>query len=172
MLRRSMVSMLLLLAVPAMANEPSVTVDQSGSVVVGRTLLAAPSAQVKKAIQQVSAAEMSSPSVLDVTKIRDGACEQITRKTRGVFSPLVMNTRRCPTQTGWREFLVQSDDFNAYEMNWVVREGVAGGTQVELHVKTELSLGVPQSLVNAAGVKSVRQTLEDVLRNLLAGKSE
>ena len=34
---------------------------------------------------------------------KDGSCSSVFRKTRGLFSPLELTTRFCPTDRGWRD---------------------------------------------------------------------
>ena len=154
----------------AHAGDPVVQVEDSG-VVVGRIVVDAPRDQVLTEVPNMSAST-NDPAVLSVSFTPDGPCRNYLRKTKGLWSPLQMQTRLCPTATGWREFLTQSDDFDAYTVEWNLSDR-GNGTTVELRVHSDPNIAVPAALVRQNMVGSVRGTLLDLLQRMVSkqGKS-
>jgi hypothetical protein len=162
---------LLTWASPALSDDkPSVRVQDDGTV-VGRLLIDADASHIKKAIPGLQDANASS-QVVEARMVPNGSCNDIFRKTRGLWRPLEMQTRFCPTTTGWREFLVQSSDFNAYETEWVLRPSAGGGTQVQLKVVSDVNLMVPTSAVRSSTVASVHETLKTLLDRVFKPKKK
>jgi hypothetical protein len=150
----------------AQAEEPAeVSVSADGSV-VGRMVIDANEQEIRAAIPDLQKTGVSS-SVLEARIVPDGSCSSVFRKTRGLARPLEMQTRFCPTATGWRESLVASEDFNAYETEWVIRPQPGGGSQVQLRVVSDVNLMVPSSLVRSSTISGVRESLTDLLARLL-----
>lgn len=149
-------------------SPPDVRVDADGTV-VGRMLIEADESDVREAISSVQRTNVSA-NVLEQRFLPDGGCTSIFRKTRGMFSPMEMNTRLCPTATGWRESLVDSSDFSAYESEWVLRPSGAG-TELQLRVRSEINLAVPSALVRRGTAQGVRETFSAVLGRVLKKKS-
>jgi hypothetical protein len=165
MRRSSLVSiMLCLVALPAVAHETSVHVRDDGAV-IGRLLIDAEADQIRAAIPGMQDANGSS-NVLEAKVVPNGLCRNIFRKTKGLWRPLEMNTQFCPTTSGWREFLVESSDFNAYETEWVLRPQPGGGTQVQLRVVSDVNLTLPAGMVRDSTVQSVRETLATLLERV------
>lgn len=154
---------------PALAADPrpSVQVKDDGSV-VGRVVLDASEAEVRQAVEAVQHSRNS--SVLEIRFTPEGACKSVFRKTRGLVSPLTLKTRLCPTATGWREYLVESSDFDAWETEWILRPQASGGVSVQLSVRSDVNLMVPSSLVQQHTVRSVRESFADVIGRLLKPK--
>jgi hypothetical protein len=152
-------------AVPALAEEPEVAFRDDGTV-VGRLVVDATPDQVRAAIGEVQG-KVRVTNVLDLKLIPDGACASITRTTRGLLSPMTMKTRLCPTPDGWREWLVESSDFNAYETTWKVSPQEGGRARVEILVKSELSFLAPKALVRQGTVKGIHESFAAVLARLL-----
>ena len=98
-------------------------------------------------------------------KVVDGSCAQVFRKTRGLWSPLELSTRMCPTAKGWREYLVSSEDYDAYNVEWTI-EPTEGGSMVRLSVKSEVNLAVPRAMVRSGIIHDVNTTLEHLLGKL------
>ena len=160
----------LMLSSAALAGEPqpSVQVTDDGSV-VGRVVLDASEAEVRKAVEAVQHSRNS--SVLEIRFTPEGACKSVYRKTRGLVTPLTLRTRLCPTATGWREHLVESSDFDAWETEWILRPQASGGVSVQLRVRSDVNLMVPSSLVRQHTVRSVRESFADVIGRLLKRKT-
>jgi hypothetical protein len=93
-------------------------------------------------------------------------CDELVTKTRGLFRPLRYRSRRCRTADGYRDRLVESEDFSAYETTWALRE-VDGGTEVTVRVHTEVNLPVPKSAVEKRSRKSVGEMLEALADKIL-----
>jgi hypothetical protein len=154
---------LLAVWVQAWAGQPTVEVATDGSV-VGRVVVEAPESAVRAAIPELQASGVNS-NVLSVVQTRDGSCTAIQRSTRGLYRPLQLSTRFCPTAQGWREWLVSSEDFTAYEAEWTLVP-TADGTTVQFRVKSGVNLMVPQSMLTSGTVSGVKETFEALLRKL------
>jgi hypothetical protein len=155
----------LLLATLAAAAEPQVEVADDGAV-IARLKVEAGEQQVRAAIPGLQQAGVNS-NVLSVSAAPDGSCTAFSRTTRGLYRPLQLRTRFCPTSTGWREFLVSSDDFTAYEAEWTLRPSSDGGTQVQLRVKSDINLMVPDGLLRSGTIAGVKETFDALVRRLL-----
>lgn len=151
----------------ASAGEPQISVSSDGTI-VARMLIDAPSQQVVATIPELQDASLSK-SVFEMKKVPDGKCSSIFRKTRGLWSPLEMNTRICPTAKGWREYLVSSEDYDAYDVEWIVQP-TDGGSDVMLSVRSEINLAVPTSLVQSGIISDVNLTFKHLLGKLFQGK--
>lgn len=160
-----------LLGLPAAAEDkPHLEVTDDGRI-VARMLLDAPERLVRDTIPSLQDATLSS-SVLELRVTSEGTCRQIARKTRGLWSPLEMTTRMCPTPEGWREWLVDSEDYDAYTVEWTVtpREG---RTFVELAVRSDVNLAVPEVMMRRAKMNGVEETFLALIEKLLgAGKGK
>ncbi len=146
---------------------PAITVEDDGTV-VARMLIDAPPAQVRQVIPDIQAG--TSTNVLSSTKVPDGSCIKIDRRTRGLWDPLEMKTRLCPTDTGWRESLVSSDDFNAYSTEWSVRDD-NGRSSVQVRVRSEVNLLIPTSMVQSGTIQGLHDSFAAILRKLLAART-
>ncbi|MGC6492100.1 MAG: hypothetical protein ACON5B_04600 [Myxococcota bacterium] len=168
--------MLLVTSIMAVAAEPTATptptvqIDENG-VVVGRMLIDAPPAEVRAAVQQMHEQESPGLNVLSVDLKARGNCQTITRTTRGLMTPLKLETQRCPTEKGWREWLVASKDFTTYDVEWDVTRAGAG-TEVHLRVNTQLAFSAPTSLVQMGTRNAIRESLADVIRRVLKPRSK
>lgn len=142
--------------------------DDDGSV-VARVLVNAPVDDVRRAIAEVQ--HTPSGNVLELRFRPDGDCQSVFRKTRGVWDPLIMQTRLCPTQQGWREQLVSSDDYSVYDAEWVVRSLGDTQTDVQVRVRTSVNLSVPSFLLKRGMVDGMQHTLSNVLKRLVAPRA-
>lgn len=152
----------------AYAGSPDVRVADDGTV-VARMHVDASSADVRAIIPELQSAGVNS-NVLDVAKVTEGSCTAIRRTTRGLFRPMEIRTRFCPTANGWREVLVQSADFTTYEADWTLRPMEGGGTQVQLSLKSKINLMVPESMLQSGTVAGVKETFEALARKLIGRK--
>lgn len=148
---------------------PNVTVTKDGEV-VGRILLEESAESVHEAIGVVSQDD-SSPSIIDQTITTEGSCQSIFRRTKGLWNPLEMKTRLCPTASGWSEKLVQSDDFNAYHSEWRI-SSVNGSTTVELRVRSDVNLNVPSGLLNQGTANGIKHAIGQLLEVLGKNKDQ
>lgn len=152
-----------LLLTLALAEEPVVNVASDGTI-NARITMDAEEAAVRAALANGAAAARLSPDILSSSATRVGSCEEVSSQVRGLFSPFALRTRRCPTTSGYREQLVSSDGLRSYDSTWEIREDGPGRTQVNVRMRTEVSLPVPTSLAQSHQARS----LKDVLRALAA----
>lgn len=157
------------LAAPALAaDKPTISVQDDGSI-IARMLVDAPVLDVRRIIPDVQVDASLYTNVLTVKSTAEGDCRKVHRTTRGLLTPLSMNTRFCPTPTGWREYLVQSEDYSAYDVEWTVEQR---GTQAEIavHVRSDVNLFVPDALVRTGTIQGVNESFLAILKRLLAGQ--
>ncbi len=150
-------------AVHATTPEPEVRIDAEGRVVATVTLNAQPESVRAILADTAGALKDLSPNTLSVEVSDEGACELVRRHTRGILQPLVFQSRRCPTDEGWEESLVQSEDFEHYEAMWAVRT-TDSGTEVTYRIGTVLTAPVPQVLVR----RNLKQAAGTILQRLVA----
>jgi hypothetical protein len=154
-----------ILAGTAGANmpEPEVHVDGEGRVVAVVTVQATPERVRTILADTAGALKELSPNTLSVEVTPDGPCERVNRQTRGIFQPLTLRSKRCPTADGWEETLMESDDFEHYEALWRVRS-TESGTEVTYRIATVLTAPVPQLLVR----QNLKQAAGTILQGLVA----
>ena len=165
----SMTTALLLLLSLAWADGPQVEVGlQADGTVVGVAVVPATPAAILELVEDPIRSGKLSPDVIRVSFERDGDCVEIDTEARGVFKPLRYKSRRCPTENGWRDQLVESDSFTEYDASWSLRP-VDGGTEVTIRVQTEVTLPipVPRSVVKKRQKVSVGETLENLIEQLV-----
>lgn len=145
---------------PAYADEPSVVVQDDGTVLCHVTVEAT-EAEVRAFLADPVRAAQLSPDVIDVAAASDGSCHSMTTKSKGLFRPLVLRSRRCPTDQGWREVLVEAGDFTKFDGQWEIST-VDSGTQVVYRLTTGTTLPVPDKVVH----QGVARSLKNMLKNL------
>lgn len=150
-------------SVTATAESPKVStrITPKGEVVASVTLAAAPAA-VREVLGSAERSHGLAPSTVSAKATRDGACERVKLKTRGLLSPFELETRRCPTAHGWKETLVASDHFVEYWNEWVVEDAAGGGTTVVFRTRTLPNVAVPESLIQS----ETRRILNKLMHNL------
>jgi hypothetical protein len=158
----------LLLPTLAVAGDPQISVGPDGTVVASM-MVDATEATVKTTIPDVLQASKGFKNVLDVQITPDGTCRKVFRRTTGLWQPLEMYTRLCPTSQGWRERLVQSDDYDAYDVEWSVQPK-DGRTEVRITVKSEVDLPVPSALVRQGAIGGIHETFAELLRRLVGAR--
>jgi hypothetical protein len=150
---------------PAAAGpfEGRFSIDDDGFVSV-RVLVEAPMNVVRGSIdtaQEVFA--LDSERTLTRVQMR-GACEEMHVETPGLLSPMRYVSLRCPTDNGWTESMISSDDFEANEVLWALNE-VEGGTEITYKVKVGVAdMPVPESMLHSRikrGMTSVMTSLLD-----------
>jgi hypothetical protein len=147
-----------LLVGTALASAPVVTVDADGTV-VGVAVVAGDEAAVRALLGDVEREAGLSPSVQSVeVEAEEGSCARVRKTTRGLFRPFELVVLRCPTDAGWREDLVRSDDFSVYATEWRIAPSDAG-TRVEFRVRTTVNVMVPAAAVRAGTVDATRAAL-------------
>ncbi len=147
----------------ARAAEPSAPTVAGVSTVSTDVFIAADAATVRAALADPLVASRLNGDVLDARVLgKQGDCTLMQITTRGLTTPLVYTTRRCPTADGFSESLVQTQDFDAQTSVWRLLP-VSGGTQVTFEVSSQPRLPVPQRLINAAVGSSAVQTLKNLV---------
>ncbi|MEZ4383718.1 MAG: hypothetical protein R3A79_20470 [Nannocystaceae bacterium] len=98
---------------------------------------------------------------------KDGKCEKLHLTVRGLMSPFEVDTRRCRTAKGFHETMVASEDFEAYDVEWVIQE-VGDGSLVSYRALNVLSISVPQGMV----VRESKKVMAKTMKNLIAALGE
>ena len=139
----------LLWAAPASASDQAVVHITDDGTIVAKMAIGATEAQIREVLADTEGALAGlSPEVLSVEAVPKGTCEEVTRRTKGMFRPFKFRALRCPTSNGWKESLLESSDFGAYASEWQL---TPNGSQVEIvyTIKTELNAPVPAALVRS-----------------------
>lgn len=152
------------LSVPAFGADTSdivVEVRADGSV-AGTIFVPAPYPEVHTYLEDPERTARLTGDTFEITIQRDGSCNDVRRKTRGLFSPLHLHTKRCPTAQGFDEQLAgTSEDFHAYRAQWELAEGRMG-TEVTYTVTTDVNLPLPKSFVRSNVITGVKQALQNL----------
>lgn len=165
-------------AAPAAAPAPAEGDDEEGSpkistrvtaegVVIATLRVAARPAAVREVLAGAERAHRLAATTISAKATKDGDCEKVALSTRGLFAPFELDTRRCPTKTGWREVLVRSTDFKEYWNEWSV-QGDGDGALVTFKTRTMPDVAVPESIILA----QTRRVLVKLMKSLLAALGE
>ncbi len=136
-------------------------------LVIAQVRVAASPAAVRVQLGDAERAHRLAPTTVSVKATADGACEKLQLATRGLLSPFQLETRRCPTSTGWRETLVRSSDFKEYWNEWTLKED-GTGTLVTFTTRTLPDVAVPESII----LSQTRRVLAKLMRGLLGALGE
>jgi len=136
-------------------------------LVIAQVRVAASPAAVRELLSDAARTHRLAPTTVSVKATADGACEKLQLSTRGLLSPFQLETRRCPTSTGWRETLVRSTDFKEYWNEWTVKEDGTGAL-VTFTTRTLPDVAVPESLI----LSQTRRVLAKLMRGLLGALGE
>ena len=150
------------------ADSPRITtrVTAKGEVIAEMKVAATASA-VRAQLAGAERAHRLAPTTFSVKATPDGACEKLHLSVRGLFSPFQLETRRCPTSTGWRETLIRSSDFKEYWNEWTIKAD-GDGTLVTFTTRTVPDVAVPLSIIQS----QTRGVLAKVMRGLLGALGE
>lgn len=157
---------MLLVVAQALAQDPTETVDPSGIVTVACTV-AAPEATVREALSDPVAVAYWSGQTLSAVATPSGPCAKLGMKVSGAFSPIHLDVLSCPTRTGWKLSLLESDTVTSFGAEWTVQAVDASHTRVSYAVHSDVNLPVPDSLVRKnvlAGAKQALQALIEKVR--------
>lgn len=173
MLLGSLVASTALLPAVAVADDEedspriSTRVTARGEVIAAVKVAAKPAA-IRELLSGAERAHGLAPTTVSAKATRDGKCEKVQLQTRGLISPFVLETRRCPTATGWRETLVASDNFIEYWNEWSIKE-LPDGALVTFKTRTLPNVvGVPESII----LSQTRRVLNKLMKNLLGALGE
>lgn len=135
--------------------------------VIAQVRVAAKPAAVREILASAERSHGLAPTTVSAKATPDGACEKVKLQTKGLLSPFSLETRRCPTSSGWKETLVASQDFVEYWNEWTVQEQ-DGGALVSFKTRTLPNVSVPESLI----LSQTRRVLTRLMKNLLAKLGE
>lgn len=143
-------------------GEPKVwsRVTDEGEVIV-LTKIPASAAAVRAVLADAERSHMLAPTTIEAKASADGACLRVKLKVRGVVSPLHLETRRCPTTTGFKETLIASSDFVDYHNEWTIQE-MGDVVLVSFRSRSMPDLSVPESFI----LSQTRKVLTKVMTRL------
>lgn len=129
------------------------------------TVLAVDQQQVRDVLADYDQLAAMNADVLDYRVEADPPCQRVHITTRGVVEPIRYTLRRCPTDSGWKETLIEGDPLvEAIEVEWQVQpEGEQ--TRVRLSILARIAK-VPQFLVDQQTRRNVARTLKNLTRKL------
>ena len=148
--------------------EPSVHIAKDGSI-EGQITLPFPESEVYHLLSDPVASSKLNRDVYDASSKRQGACEIVYRKVRGVWSPMTYRAKRCPTTHGWVEQLIDSESVSDYYMEWEL-ERLSSGTRVKYKVRTQINAPIPTSIIQSETKRSVTQMLKNLLKKITGQK--
>jgi hypothetical protein len=150
--------LLVCLAGPALADdgEPEVAITADGTI-EGTVTVGAPPDVVRTYLADIAMTRKLAKDVVSVDVVKDGGCELVTTYASS-FIDVTYLARRCPTETGWIETLLASEQFADYYAEWFVTP-VRNGIELRFRLRTDLDMPVPVRLVRGALKRSVKGTL-------------
>lgn len=151
----------LLVGAPSLASaDPTVDVSKDGTV-VGSVTVGAPLHEVRSHLSNVEQLRRESKDVTDVDVRREGACEVVTTHASNMID-LTYTARRCPTEAGWMETLLESDGMTDYYVEWFL-EPVPEGVHIRFRMRVDLDIPVPNRLIRGATRGNVKRSLDGLL---------
>ena len=152
-------ALLLSLGSPALAVEPeSLGVDSNGFV-GARLLIDYPMSLVRSVLSKPVDAVRLAPDVIEVSAESQGTCDKVSVKAKGLWRPLTYVVIRCPTEAGFSERLLESDDFSAHNVEWTLAPS-GSGTLVTVRSRTRIAFPVPDGMVARVAGKSLLDSLK------------
>jgi ribosome-associated toxin RatA of RatAB toxin-antitoxin module len=157
---------------PAAAEGPgapkiSTSINAKGEV-VAQVKLATRAATVRGLLGDATRWHKLAPTTVSVKATRDGECEKVKLQVRGLIEPFQVETRRCPTATGWLETKVASSDFSEYRNEWELADLGEQGSMVTFRTRTIPNVQVPESLLQM----ETKRILMRVFKNMLSALGE
>lgn len=152
-------------ALPASADEgePEVVITADGTV-EGTVTVGAPPDVVRSYISDIAMTRKKAKDVVSVDVVKDGGCELVTTFASS-FIDVTYVARRCPTDTGWIETLLESEQFTDYYAEWFITP-VKNGIELRFRLRTDMDMPVPVRLVRGALKRSVKGTLVAIQADL------
>ncbi len=148
----------------AFAVEPVTTVSENGTVEV-RTLVSASEAEIRALLSDPMASARLAPGFMSMSTAPQGACLHLNVAVAGPLDAISYTALRCPTATGWRTSLLESDTLTAMDAEWSVTPR-ADGTEVVYRLRSDVSMPVPSFLVRRNVLRSAVGTLESLVRKV------
>lgn len=149
---------------PAAAGDSKIStrVTPKGEVVAS-VKVAKSIKEVREALASAERSHNLAPTTVSVSATPDGKCEKVKLQVRGLLSPFQLETRRCPTASGYLETLVGSTDFVEYRNEWALKDLGAEGTLVTFKTRTMPNVQVPESLI----LTETKRVLGRLMKNLV-----
>ncbi len=144
------------------APKISTRVTDKGEV-IAQVKLSCSLAKLQEVLGSAERAHGLAPTTVSVKATSEGKCERVQLRTKGLFSPFEVVTKRCPTATGWLETLVTSSDFLEYRNEWTLASS-GDGVLVTFKTRTSVNVAVPESLI----LSQTKRVLGTLMRNLRA----
>jgi carbon monoxide dehydrogenase subunit G len=149
------------LSLPAIAqtpDEPLVQTEEPGTIVT-RLLVPAPVHEVQAILDDPYTFVAFTPDVQSMDVQTRGRCKLLRFQSRGLFESLHYSTQRCPSASGWRETLLESDSFTRYDADIaLLPEG--DGTQIVYRLSVGIDLPVPDVVISKNVKRSARLTMQ------------
>lgn len=142
----------------AWAGGPSVSVDASNTVIGTVSVSLSPDDVRGRLADPGWVATVDGGKTTVTVAGHDGACLLVDYVSPSSLVTVRYRVRQCPTAGGYRSTLVESDDFSAYEAEWIVS---AEGTGSTLQYRLRLAPKVPLPASVMAAI--VRGGVEDMM---------
>jgi carbon monoxide dehydrogenase subunit G len=144
----------------ALAGEPVERVSDDGTVTFTEVVPEDREALLRVLGDPKAVAAMS-PDVKSLEVLAQGRCTTLRATVTSAFVPVTYTYERCPTATGFRDRLLESDVMRVYDIEWtLVPEG--DGTRVTYSARIDATLA-PKSYI----VSKTRASMRALLARLL-----
>ncbi|MCO4770231.1 MAG: SRPBCC family protein [Deltaproteobacteria bacterium] len=132
----------------------------------GRVVVGAPPDVVDAYLADVGSLRRHNKNVTSVDVTAQGDCQLVDTTAKSIVEMSYV-ARRCPTNSGWVETLLDSEMMTDYYAEWFVTP-VPNGIEIRFRLRTEMDLPVPSRMVRGAIKKSVFASL-DRMQGTLGG---
>ena len=158
--------LMLALTSASFAAEPSTVLEADGTVEV-RLVVDASTAEIRKVLADTNGIFSTLNTDIYETETRKkGPCEEVKRRTKGVFRPFNFRSLRCPTKVGFTETLISSNDLSGYDSTWELVD-TDSGTEIIYRVRTQLNSNLPKLLVQKGTLAGAKETVMNLARALV-----
>lgn len=140
----------------------STRVTDKGEV-IGQVKTGKSAAAVRELLSSAERSHKLAPTTVSTHATPDGACEKVKLSVRGLISPFQLETRRCPTASGYLETLISSANFVEYRNEWEIKDLGAEGSLVTFKTRTVPNVQVPESLI----LMETKRVINRLMKNLL-----
>jgi ribosome-associated toxin RatA of RatAB toxin-antitoxin module len=151
----------------ATSSKVSVRVTDKG-VVIAQVKVSNKTAAVREVLASAERSHNLAPTTVSSHATRDGDCEKVKLAVRGLIAPFQLETRRCPTATGYLETMISSNDFLEYRNEWEFKDLGAEGTLITFKTRTLPNVQVPESLI----LMETKRVLTRLMKNLVGALGE
>lgn len=155
--------MILLISIAALAGAPEVVVGKDGGVVGVADLAVRPDVIQRHLSDPTWLPTVDGGGTTVVLDGMDGSCQLLTSTSPSSVMTVEYKTRRCPTKTGFKSTLRESNAFKSYTTSWTF-EPTPTGTRATYRIDANSSLWVPEAIVR----RQTRIGIERMLTNVQA----